>query len=182
MSLHSKLRVNKCMTFDTTNWQMEKVLTIEQAFEVAENLRGEGKKLVTVNGSFDLLHAGHLDQLEEAKQQGDILFVGINTDESIQAEKGADRPLQAQEARAAMLAALTCVDYVVLMPGAYDEEPHASFLPAINPDVHVNGPDRGAPETWVEWPTMRELGVSGHTITKRNDLSTSALIDKIISS
>ena len=158
---------------------MDKVLTIEQAFEVAEKLRDQGKKLVTVNGSFDLLHAGHLDQLEEAKQQGDILFVGINTDESIQAVKGAARPLQAQEPRAAMLAALTMVDYVVLMPGEYDEEPHASLLPAINPDVHVNGPDRGAPETWVEWPTMQELDITGHTIKKRNDLSTSALLDKI---
>jgi len=170
------------MNFDTTNWRMKKVLSIEDAFEVAEKLRAEGKKLVTVNGSFDLLHAGHLDQLEEAKQQGDILFVGINTDEAITAAKGEARPLIAEQPRAAILAALSCVDYVVLMPGVYDEEPAASLLPAVKPDVHVNGPDRGAPETWIEWPTMQELDIAGHTATKRNDLSTSAIVEKIRSS
>ena len=167
------------MAFDDTNWRMEKVLSLEEASKLAESLRAEGKKLVTVNGSFDLLHAGHLDQLEEAKQQGDVLFVGTNTDGSIKAEKGESRPLVAEGPRIAMLAALACVDYVVLMPGDYNSEPHGSLLPAIKPDVHVNGPDRGEPETWIEYPKMQELGTKGHTITFRNDLSTSALIEKI---
>jgi len=167
------------MKFDSTNWRMDKVLTIEQSFEVAEKMRAQGKKLVTVNGSFDLLHAGHLDQLEEARAQGDVLFVGVNTDEAIQEAKGPERPFVPEEPRVAMLAALTCVDHVVLMPGVYSEEPHASLLPAISPHIHVNGPDRGDPETWVEWPIMQELGIAGYTVIKRNDLSTSDLVKRI---
>lgn len=167
------------MEFDTTNWRMEKILTLERAADVAAQLKNEGKRLVTVNGSFDILHAGHLDQLEQAKQQGDILFVGINTDVAITAEKGSQRPLLPEMARAALLAALECIDFVVIMPGSYTEEPHGSFLPAIMPDVHVNGPDRGSPETWIEWPVMEKLGIRGFTAVKLNNFSTSDIVDKI---
>lgn len=165
--------------FDTTYWRVEKILSLQQARAVADEWRGKGKRLVSVNGSFDLLHAGHLDQLEEAKRRGDVLFVGINSDEAIRAQKGPGRPLLPAAARAAMLAALSCVDYVVVMPGAYNEEPHGSLLPAIRPHVHVNGPDRGAPETWVEWPMMQRLGIEGYTVPRRNDLSTTELLSKL---
>lgn len=166
-------------TFDSTNWRTEKILTSTQAAEKADALRAEGKKIITTNGAFDMLHVGHLDQLEEAKAQGDVLFVGINSDEAIMNEKGDSRPLIPQDARAAMLAALTCVDYVVVMDGTYNEEPMKSFLPSVKPDVHVNGPDRGEPNTWIEWPVMQELNIAGHTVAKRNDFSTSALVQKI---
>lgn len=166
-------------TFDTTNWQVQKILTVEEAQELADQLRAAGKRLVTVNGSFDLLHVGHLDQLEEAKRQGDVLFVGINTDAAIAAEKGPGRPLVPEQARAALLAALACVDYAVVMPGGYREEPHTSLLPAVRPHVHVNGPDRGRQETWVEWPVMQKLGIAGYTVPRRNDFSTSALSEAL---
>ncbi len=78
-----------------------------------------------------------------------------------------------------MLAALACVDYVVIMPGDYRAEPHGSLLPAVRPHVHVNGPDRGAPETWLEWPVMQELGIEGYKVQRRNDLSTTAILDKL---
>ena len=165
--------------FDTTNWRMNKILTIEQACLEAQRLRQAGKRIVTVNGSFDLLHAGHLDQLEEAKRRGDVLFVGINSDNAISIEKGPGRPLVPETARAAMLAALACVDYAVIMPGAYRDEPHGSLLPAVRPHVHVNGPDRGAAETWLEWPVMQELGIEGYTVRRRNELSTSAILAKL---
>jgi len=166
------------MEYSTENWRMEKVLTLEQAANVASRLREQNKRIVTVNGSFDILHAGHLDQLEQAKGQGDVLFVGINTDVAIRQEKGSNRPIIAELPRIAMLAALTCVDYVVIMPGTYQAEPHSFLLPAIKPHVHVNGPDRGPVDTWTEWPVMQQLGIEGVTAVKHNDLSTSALLHK----
>ena len=167
------------MKFDTTHWRSAKILAPEDASALADALRNEGRRLVTTNGSFDLLHIGHLDQLEEAKAQGDVLFVGINADEAVAAAKGPGRPLVAAEARAALLAAMACVDYVVLMPGSYEEEPMRSLLETVRPDVHVNGPDYGRPEAWVEWPVMERLGISGHVVDRRNTVSTSALVARI---
>lgn len=167
------------MKLDPTNWRTDKILEADQATEVAARLRGEGRRLVTTNGSFDLLHVGHLDQLEEAKAQGDLLFVGINADQAVKAAKGPSRPLLPEEARAAMLAALACVDYVVIMRGGYSEEPMRSLLETVQPQVHVNGPDYGAQETWTEWPVMERFQTVGHTIRYRNEISTSALVEKI---
>lgn len=164
--------------FDTANWRIGKIKTLEEAAEIATKLKNEGKKIVTVNGSFDILHAGHLDQLEEAKKQGDILFVGINSDTSVRQKKGEKRPYLPQEARAAMLAALECVDYLVIIDAAYDEVQNV-LIRAVKPNIHTNGPDYGPLETWIEWPIMQEVGAKGHVIKRRNDLSTSALIDKI---
>ncbi|HSX25297.1 MAG TPA: adenylyltransferase/cytidyltransferase family protein, partial [Candidatus Andersenbacteria bacterium] len=121
----------------------------------------------------------HLDFLEEAKKQGDVLFVGINTDESIRSGKGPTRPIIPQEDRAALLAALACVDYVVIMDGAYDDEPHGSYLPAVKPDIHVNGEEYGPVESWVEYPMMKELGISAYQVKRRPNLSTSEVIEKI---
>ena len=167
------------MKLDPTNWRTNKILEADQAAEVAARLRGEGRRLVTTNGSFDLLHVGHLDQLEEARAQGDLLFVGINADQAVRAAKGPDRPLLPEQARAAMLAALVCVDYVVIMRGGYAEEPMRSLLETVQPQVHVNGPDYGVQETWMEWPVMQRFNTTGHTIRYRNEISTSALVAKI---
>ncbi|MCE9642755.1 MAG: adenylyltransferase/cytidyltransferase family protein [Candidatus Andersenbacteria bacterium] len=160
-------------------WRYDKILTIEQAKQKADELHAEGKKLVTVNGVFDLLQAGHLDFLEEAKRQGDVLFVGINTDKSVHDKKGPERPIIPQDQRAALLAALACVDYVVIMNGGYDEEPHGSFLPAIKPNVHVNGDDHGQAESWIEYPAMQAVGATAYVVKRRPNLSTSEIIEKI---
>lgn len=165
-------------SFDTTNWRMDKIVTLEQAGEIAANLKDEGKKIVTVNGSFDILHAGHLDQLEEAKKQGEVLFVGVNSDSSVREKKGEGRPYFPEAARAAMLAALVCVDYVVVIAAPYDEAQNV-LIRAVKPDVHANGPDYGPVESWIEWPVMQEVGAKGYVARRRNDLSTSALIAKI---
>ncbi len=161
------------------HFRYEKILTMEQGREKAEELRKAGKKIVTLNGSFDLLHAGHLDILEEAKQQGDVLIVGINTDEAIRTKKGSNRPIMSQENRAALLAALACVDYVVIMPGSYEEEPHTSFLPAIRSDIHANGEEYGPVESWVEYAAMKELGIAPYQVQRRPNLSTTEIIEKI---
>ncbi len=161
------------------HWRYDKMLALADAAKKAEELRAEGKIIVTVNGAFDLLQAGHLDFLEEAKQQGDVLIVGINTDESIRDKKGSSRPIVPQDNRAALLAALVCVDYVTIMEGAYNEEPHGSFLPAIKPHIHVNGEEYGPVEGWVEWPVMEQLDIRPYQVRRRPNLSTSEIIEKI---
>lgn len=164
--------------FDTTNWRMEKIKTLEEVAQVAAELERQGKKLVTVNGSFDILHAGHLDQLEEAKKQGEVLFVGVNSDASVREKKGKGRPYFPEAARAAMLAALACVDYVIIIDAPYDEVQNV-LIRAVKPYIHTNGPDYGPVESWIEWPVMQEVGAKGYIMKRRNDFSTSALIAKI---
>lgn len=163
---------------DQTNWRIQKIVSPEEARRAADDLRAEGKKLVTVNGAFDILHAGHLDQLEEAKKQGDVLFVGINSDKSIRGYKGTDRPFITEQARAAMLAALCCVDYVMIIDADAAEVPQL-LLRTVQPHVHANGEEYGKAEEWIEWPVMQEIGTAGYAIRKRNNFSTSNLIDKI---
>lgn len=155
------------------------MISLKEAAEVAARLKADGNNLVTVNGSFDLLHAGHLDQLEEAKKQGDVLFVGVNSDASVREGKGEGRPFIPEQARAALLAALTCVDYVVIIDAPYNGGVPQVFIRAVKPHIHVNGPDYGEPESWVEWPAMQEVGAAGYIVKKRNQFSTSEVVKKI---
>src|SRR6478752_6097638 len=91
---------NGCYSnFMEHHWRTEKILDIGQAATIAADLKAQGKKIVTVNGGFDILHAGHLDILEEARQQGDVLFVGVNSDKSIKDKKGPERPFVPQAER-----------------------------------------------------------------------------------
>lgn len=168
-------------TYNSSNWHNKKIINLKQAHAIAAELKQQNKKLVTINGAFDLLHIGHLDQLEQAKQQGDVLFVGINSDQSVQSYKGENRPIINQQARAAMLAALICVDYVIIIDGPAKEIQN-ELLRAVRPDIHVNGPEYGPPENWIEWPVMQEVGAAGHRVEKINDFSTTEIIKKIASS
>src|SRR3989344_883179 len=160
------------------HWRTEKILNLDEAREKAAELKASGKNIVTVNGAFDILHAGHLDMLEESKMQGDVLFVGVNSDISIRDKKGADRPYIPEQERMAMLAALICVDYVVLLDSPYDQAQDALIL-AVKPDVHANGAEYGPVETWVDYPVMQKVGAKGHGVQRRPGLATSELIAKI---
>jgi len=84
----------------------QRIIQTEGLISLADRLRKEGKRIVTTNGSFDLLHAGHLQLLKEAKEQGDVLIVGLNSDASVKQYKSKDRPIIPQEYRAEMLAAI----------------------------------------------------------------------------
>lgn len=161
------------------HWRREKILTITEAKEKAAELKLVGRKIITVNGTFDLLHAGHLDLLEEAKQQGDVLVVGINSDLSVRAGKGEGRPYIPEQERAALLAALACVDYVVIIDAPYNGGVPKALLEAVKPVVHVNGSEYGAPETWVEYAVMRAVGAVGYTVQRRPGLATTELIKRI---
>lgn len=97
----------------------------------------QGRKVVFTNGCFDLLHVGHVRYLQEAKEQGDILVVGLNSDSSVAALKGSDRPVQCEEDRAEILLSLSAVDYVVL----FSQPTPIDLIKAIQPDVLVKGGD-----------------------------------------
>jgi D-beta-D-heptose 7-phosphate kinase/D-beta-D-heptose 1-phosphate adenosyltransferase len=99
--------------------------------------RARGERIVFTNGCFDLLHPGHIQTLSFAKAQGDVLVVGINTDRSVRRLKGPSRPLQTQAARAAVLAGLEAVDYVV----TFDDDTPAAIIREVAPDVLVKGED-----------------------------------------
>ena len=115
--------------------------------ELAKNLSAKraNKKVVFTNGCFDLLHVGHVTYLNEAKAQGDILVVGLNTDASVKKLKGESRPVQCQEDRAMILSNLKSVDVVTL----FDQDTPLELITAIQPDVLVKGGD---------WPIDKIVG------------------------
>lgn len=137
---------------------------------LAATLRARGRRIVTINGSFDLLHAGHLHILSEARRQGDVLVVGLNSDASVCRYKGPDRPVVPERQRAEMLLALRMVDYVHI----FDEADPVPFLKEVGPDVHVNGAEYG--ENCVENETVRSGGGRLHLVGRIGDLSTSGLV------
>lgn len=114
----------------------------------------KGRTLVFTNGVFDLLHAGHVTYLEQARGLGDLLVVALNTDDSVRRlGKGPERPLNPLADRARVIGALRCVDFVV----SFDEDDPTQTLAHIQPDIHVKGGDYD-PETMPETPTVRSYG------------------------
>jgi D-beta-D-heptose 7-phosphate kinase/D-beta-D-heptose 1-phosphate adenosyltransferase len=113
----------------------QKIVDLATAASLAERYRQEGKRIVFTNGCFDLLHVGHVLSLTAAAAEGDVLFVAVNSDRSVRKLKGPQRPIIRQYDRLALLAALECVDHVLLFD---DDTPHA-LLHAIKPDVLVKG-------------------------------------------
>ncbi|MFL5410306.1 MAG: adenylyltransferase/cytidyltransferase family protein [Myxococcales bacterium] len=116
-----------------------KVVPLAEAVRAREAARAQGRKVAVANGAFDLLHVGHVRYLKAAKDltSGGILVVGVNSDRSVRASKGEDRPVVPERERAEIVAALGCVDLVVL----FDETDAASLLSALRPDLHVKGTD-----------------------------------------
>jgi D-beta-D-heptose 7-phosphate kinase / D-beta-D-heptose 1-phosphate adenosyltransferase len=141
--------------------------------QLAVTLRAKGKRIVSINGSFDILHSGHLYILNEARQQGDVLVVGLNSDASVRAHKGAGRPIVSEKHRAEMLLALRAVDYVHI----FHEADPIAFLQELLPDVHVNGSEYG--ENCIESETVRRGGGKIHLVDRIPNLSTSVLVDKL---
>jgi rfaE bifunctional protein nucleotidyltransferase chain/domain len=120
---------------------------------LGERLRREERRIAFANGCFDLLHVGHVRYLQGAREQGDVLVVGVNSDRSVTALKGPGRPLFKAEARCELVAALECVDYVVV----FDELNAESVLRDLRPDVHCKGTDYSV-ETVPEREVMKALG------------------------
>ncbi len=141
----------------------------------AAKIRDEGKTIATLNGSFDLMHAGHLEMIYQASLQGDLLIVALNSDQSIKAYKSPLRPIIPLEYRLQMMAALEMVDYVTW----FDETDPCAVLKKIQPNVHVNGAEYG--ENCLEAETVRSYGGRVHIVQLVPGLSTSEIINKILS-
>lgn len=153
----------------------EKILN--NAFFIAARVatyKRQGKKIVFTNGCFDILHSGHVAYLNKAKTFGDILIVGINSDESVRRLKGPSRPINALEDRAQVLAAISCVDHIV--PFAADTP--KDLIRAIQPDVFVKGGDYTL-ETLPEAPLVKELGGEVQILPYVEDRSTTGMIERI---
>ncbi|MEV4713447.1 D-glycero-beta-D-manno-heptose 1-phosphate adenylyltransferase [Micromonospora sp. NPDC049374] len=142
--------------------------------EIVAEHRRAGRSIVFTNGCFDVLHRGHVRYLEQARALGDLLVVAVNSDGSVRRLKGADRPVNPIEDRAALLAALTCVDHVVV----FEEDSPAALIETVRPDVYVKGGDY-PPELVPEAPLVQRLGGQVRTLGYVPDRSTSAIIDRI---
>lgn len=136
-------------------------------------LKSQKKTIATINGSFDLMHAGHLYILYEAKKQADILIVALNSDSSIQRYKSKDRPIIPLKYRLELMSALEFVDYVTW----FDELDPREILSKIKPDVHVNGIEYG--ENCIEAETVKRSGGKIHLVDRIDGLSTSDILKKI---
>src|SRR3989344_3514302 len=115
----------------------QKIKKINELKKIVAELRAKGKKIITTNGVFDILHIGHIRYLQEAKKLGDVLILAINSDSSTKKIKGPKRPLNNENDRAEALAALECVDYVTI----FNEENQIKILQEIKPNIHVKGGD-----------------------------------------
>lgn len=151
----------------------DKIIDPAELPAVIKKLKYEKKRIVSLNGSFDLMHAGHLYILYEAKKQGDVLVVALNSDDSIKKYKSIQRPIISLSDRMKMMAAIEVVDFVTYF---HETEP-SEILRKIRPDVHVNGAEYGL--DCIESKTIKELGAALHLVERLPALSTSEIIKKI---
>ena len=150
------------------------VLSLADAVNWASRLRAEGKRLVFTNGVFDLLHPGHVRYLAEARREGDALIVAVNSDRSVRAIKGPSRPINPERDRAEVLAALACVDAVVVFD---EDDPHA-IISAVQPDVLVKGADWSA-DAIVGRDVVEARGGRVVRIRFADGYSTTSILDRI---
>jgi len=150
------------------------VLSLEELLKAMEALR-EDKRIVFTNGCFDILHAGHAYYLKKAKEFGDILVVGLNSDESIKRIKGPQRPIVPQEMRAYLLDSLKPVDYVVI----FDEDTPERLIKAIRPHVLVKGADWELKDI-VGADFVLSYGGKVERVEFKFDISTSHIIKRIL--
>lgn len=155
---------------------MNFIKTIQEIKIIRKRLNEEGKKVVFTNGVFDLIHAGHLDYLIKAKVLGDVLILGLNSDDSVKRIKGDKRPILVEKERAFIVSNLKPVDYVVL----FDEDTPANLIGTIIPDVLVKGADWSHDEI-VGREVVEANGGEVRAIEFVNDQSTSKIINKILS-
>jgi len=139
-----------------------------------EILRQGGQKVVFTNGCFDILHAGHVTYLEAAKAQGDVLVLGLNTDESVRRLKGPERPIISELDRAKVVGALKAVDYVVL----FGEQTAEAVIAEVKPDVYVKGGDYTL-DTLPEAKIVQSYGGKVAFIDMVEGRSTTNIINKI---
>lgn len=153
-----------------------KILSKEEALRRIQKLQDTRSKIVFTNGCFDILHPGHVDYLSQARDLGDFMVLGLNTDNSVRKlNKAPNRPINSQETRATVLAALACVDALVL----FDEETPYELIKFLQPDVLVKGNDYKAEEI-IGYDLVKAKGGQIITIPMLEGFSTTKLIEKIL--
>lgn len=146
--------------------ELQRLLNVERFFS---------KKIVFTNGCFDILHRGHVEYLTKARDLGQVLVLGLNTDASVKRQnKSPERPVNDQQTRASIIAALECVDYVVL----FDEDTPYELIKALQPDILVKGADY-KPESIVGYDIVKARGGEVITIPLTEGFSTTGLIQKL---
>ena len=151
-----------------------KILALDKLRTCISDARAKGKCVVFANGCFDMLHVGHIRYLQGAKDEGDLLIVGVNSDESVRKLKGPGRPVLDEQARAQLVAAVRPVDYVILFSGLNVE----SLLEILRPDVHAKGTDYTV-ESVPERAAAEHLGIRIAIVGDPKDHSTGALLETI---
>ncbi len=154
---------------------MKSFYTREEIKAIRNKLMLEGKSVVFTNGCFDIIHAGHVDYLAKAKECGDVLILGLNSDTSVRSIKGEKRPIVPEEERAFILSNLKSVDYVTL----FDEDTPFEIISAIIPDVLVKGADWPIDQI-VGRDVVENNGGSVKTIKFVNQVSTTNIIKTIL--
>lgn len=149
-------------------------ITQALAQQIMTELRSQGKTVVFTNGCFDILHIGHVSYLEAAKKLGDVLIVGVNSDDSVRRLKGASRPVNSELDRAALLSALRAVDYACI----FEEDTPLNLITLLRPDILVKGGDY-TPETIVGGDIVRGHGGSVVVLPFVEGKSTSLIIERI---
>ena len=155
---------------------MAEIIPLNQLQNKIEFLRSKNKDLVVVgtNGCFDILHIGHIRSLQKAKTFGDILVVGLNSDSSVKKIKGNSRPINTENERAEVLAALNCVDVVSIFP----EETAERFLEMLRPNIYVKGEEYEV-DTLPESQVIRKYGGKIIQIPMIPNISTTNTINKL---
>jgi len=153
---------------------MGQVIKLNELLNIVSKLKNQNKKIVTTNGCFDIIHAGHVRYLKHAKELGDVLIVCLNSDASVQRLKGPSRPLNHQDDRAEVMSALCSVDYVVI----FEEDTPVDILAKIKPAIHVKGGDY-TEETLPETAVIKQGGGKIQFIPFVEGRSTTNIINKI---
>jgi rfaE bifunctional protein nucleotidyltransferase chain/domain len=148
--------------------------TLPELVETLAAARRAGRTVALANGCFDLLHVGHVRYLEAARAEADVLVVGLNADESVRRLKGPGRPVLPEHERALLVAALRCVDHVVVFP----EDDVSALLRALRPDVHCKGTDYTV-ETVPERDVVRSYGGRIAIVGDPKDHDTRRLLERI---
>jgi D-glycero-beta-D-manno-heptose 1-phosphate adenylyltransferase len=153
-----------------------KIIDIDEMAERARQLRTAGEKLVATNGCFDLLHVGHVRYLHAARALGDALAVGLNGDQSVRELKGIGRPVNNESDRAELLAALECVDFIMIFP----EKRATRFIEAARPAIYVKGGDYSSDTLNAEEQALlREIGAKVRILPFAPGYSTSELLERL---
>ena len=153
---------------------MGKIINKEEIKKIIENLKNNNKKTVFTNGCFDVLHVGHTRYLKASKQYGDILVIGLNSDNSVKKIKGNSRPINSEFDRAEILSELNFVDYVVI----FDEASPSQLIDEIKPDIYTKGADYTM-ETLPEAFVVKKNNIKVHFINFIEGKSTTSIINKI---